>query len=136
MAEETNQEKYPGSVVKVIDDYTIVINRGSDHDVAKGDQFLVYYIEPEELKDLETGESLGNLEIVRGTGSATHVQPKITTIKSNRIASKGRVIRRINNPSIGGLLGAFGTERETIEEPKREALPFDEVQLKDKVKPV
>lgn len=136
MVEETNTANYPASVVKVIDEYTIVINRGSEHGVSKGDQFLVYFIEPEELKDPETGESLGNLEVVRGTCSAIHVQPKITTVKSNRSVSRGRVIRRTSNPGIGGLLGSFAAERETIEEPEREALPFDDVQIKDSVKPV
>lgn len=136
MSEESKISKYPASVVKVIDDYTVVINRGSEHGLSKGDQFLVYYVDPEELVDPETGESLGNLEIVRGTGSVTHVQQKVATIKSNRSVSRGRVIRRTSNPAIGGLLGSFAAERETIEEPEREALPFEDVQVKDRVKPV
>jgi len=136
MVEESNMAKYPASVVKVIDEYTIVINRGSEHGISKGDQFLVYFIEPDEIKDPETGESLGHLEVVRGTGSAIHVQPKITTVKSNRSVSRGRVIRRTTNPGLGGLLGTLTAERETIEEPEREALPFEDVQIKDYVKPV
>ena len=136
MVEENTQVLYPASVVRIIDEYTVVINRGSDHAVSKGDQFLVYYVDPEELKDPETGESLGTLEIVRGTGSAVHVQPKITTIKSNRSVSRGRVIRRTSNPPLGGLFSTLASERETIEEPEREALPFAEVQVEDRVKPV
>lgn len=137
MVKDSNKTSYPASVAKIIDKYTIVINRGSENGVSKGDQFLVYYIDPEDLTDPETGESLGNLEVVRGTGSAIHVQPKITTVKSNRSVSRGRVIRRTTNPTISSLLlGPFASERETIEEPEREALPFDEVQVKDRVKPV
>ncbi|MGM7449414.1 hypothetical protein ACP7H9_12955 [Idiomarina sp. ST20R2A10] len=136
MSEESTLSKYPASVVKVIDDYTVVINRGSEDGVSKGDQFLVYYVDQEELIDPETGESLGNLEVVRGTGSVTHVQRKMATIKSNRSVSRGRVIRRTSNPGIGGLLVSFAAERETIEEPEREALAFEDVQVKDRVKPV
>jgi len=135
MVENMNIENYPASVVKVIDEYTIVINRGSDHGVSKGDQFLVYFVDPEGLTDPETGESLGNLEVIRGTGSAIHVQQKICTIKSNRNVSRGRVIRRTSNPAFG-LLGSLGAEKETIEEPEKEALPFDDAEVRDKVKPV
>ncbi len=137
MVDKENISKYPASVVKVIDKFTIVINRGSEHGVSKGNQFLVYYVDPEDLIDPETGENLGKLEIVRGTGTATHVQPKISTIKSNRKISKGRVVRKITNPGLGGLLGGLAAEREIIEEPgMAETLPFDDVQVGDKVKPI
>jgi hypothetical protein len=139
MADNEIEQKYPASVVKIIDDYTVVINRGTNHGVTKGDQFLVYYIEPEELTDPETGESLGNLEIVRGTGSVTHVQQRMATLKSNRSVSRGRVVRRTPNAAFGGLMAMaslISSDRETIEESEREALPFEDVQVNDKVKPV
>lgn len=129
MADNTQKANFPASVAKVNDEYTLVINRGSDHGVTKGDHFLVYYVDPEELKDPDTGESLGNLEIIRGTGTATHVQPRMTTIKSNRVVSKGRIIRRQT-----GLLASLSGE--VVEEPEKEAMPFDEPSVGDKVKPV
>ena len=129
MAGNTQKVNFPASVAKVNDEYTLVINRGSDHGVTKGDHFLVYYVDPEELKDPDTGESLGNLEIIRGTGTATHVQPRMTTIKSNRVVSKGRVIRRQ-----AGLFSSLNGE--VVEEPEKEAMPFDDPNVGDKVKPV
>lgn len=129
MADNTQKEKFPASVAKVNDEYTLVINRGSDHGVTKGDHFLVYYVDPEELKDPDTGECLGNLEIIRGTGTATHVQPRMTTIKSNRVVSKGRIIRRQT-----GILASLSGE--VVEEPEKEAMPFDDPNVGDKVKPV
>lgn len=129
MADSTQKANYPALVAKVNDEYTLIINRGSDHGVKKGDNFLVYYVDPEELKDPETGESLGNLEIIRGTGTATHVQSKMTTIKSNRVISRGRIIRRQT-----GILASLSGE--VVEEPEKEAMPFDDPNVGDKVKPV
>ena len=129
MADNTASKNYPASVVRVTDDYTLVINRGSDHGVTKGDHFLVYYVDPEELFDPETNESLGYLEMIRGTGTATHVQAKMTTIKSNRVVSRGRIIRRQT-----GILASLSGE--VVEEPEKEAMPFDDANTGDKVKPV
>lgn len=122
-------ERFPALVAKVIDDFNLIINRGSDHSISKGARFLVYYIDTEELIDPETKESLGHLEIIRGTGIATHVQEKMTTIKSNSYTSRGRTIRRQS--------GAFAAiSGEIIEEPEKELLPFDEPRIGDKVKPI
>lgn len=129
MEDNTQKSNYPALVAKVNDEYNIVINRGSEHGVTKGDRFLVYYVDPEELTDPETGESLGNLEIIRGTGTATHVQPKMTTIESNRVVSRGRVIRRTT-----GIFASLGSE--VVEEPQKEPIPFDGPKIGDRVKPV
>jgi hypothetical protein len=117
-------------VVRVIDDLTLVLNKGSEHGISKGDTFLVYYVEPEEIKDPVTGESLGNLEIVRGSGSVVHVQPKMCTIKSNRTESGGRIIRRASSGALAAIMG------ETIEHPEKQAIPFDYPQVGDIAKPV
>lgn len=129
MVDNKQKTSYPALVAKVTDEYTLIINRGSEHGVTKGEQFLVYFVDPEELIDPESGEVLGNLEIIRGTGTATHVQPKMTTIKSNRFVSKGRVIRRQT-----GILASLSGE--VVEEPEKEAMPFDEPNVGDMVKPV
>ena len=116
-------------VVKVIDKFTLVLNRGAENGIKKGNDFLVYYVEPEELKDPTTGESLGYLEIVRGSGSVTHVQPKMCTIKSNRTESGDRIIRR----SSGAWASIMG---ETIEHPEKQAIPFEYPQVGDFAKPI
>lgn len=127
MANKIQKTSYPTLVARVSDKYTLVINRGSEHGVTKGDHFLVYSVDPEELTDPETGKSLGNLEIIRGTGTATHVQLKMTTIKSNRVVSKGRIIRRQR-----GVLASLSGE--VVEEPEKEVMPFDDPSVGDKVK--
>ena len=133
MDEYTQKKDFPASIIKVIDGFNIVINRGSNDKVSKGDHFLVYYTDSEELIDPETGESLGKLEVVRGTGVAIHVQPKITTIKSDRYTNKGRTIRK---PAGGlSLSHALGIGSEVIEENAKDLIPFDEPSIGDKVKP-
>lgn len=117
-------------VVRVIDSYTLVLNKGSDHGVKKGDSFLVYFVEEQDIKDPVTGESLGNLEIVRGSGSVTHVQEKMCTIKSNRTESGGRIIRRSSSSAFAATMG------ETIEHPEKQAVPFDNPEVGDFAKPI
>lgn len=123
---------FPALVVKKVSPFELVINRGSLDGVKLRDRFLVYYIDPDELIDPETQESLGNLEIIRGTGVATHVQEKMTTIKSDRYEdSSGKIIRRSSNP-FAGISAFSGTE--TIEESSKNLIEFDSAKLGDKVK--
>ncbi|WP_025651578.1 MULTISPECIES: hypothetical protein [unclassified Psychrobacter] len=123
---------FPAMVVKKSSPFELVINRGSIDGVEVGDTFLVYYIDPEELIDPETQESLGNLEVIRGTGVATHVQEKMTTIKSNRYENNsGKIIRRNSSP-FAGISALIGSE--TIEQPAKDLIPFDEATQEDKVK--
>ena len=120
----------PIVVVKVIDELTLVLNKGSDDGISKDDSFLVYYVEQEDIKDPISGESLGKLEIVRGSGSVVHVQPKMCTIKSNRTESGGRIIRRSSSSTLRMIMG------ETVEYPESQAIPFDYPQVGDFAKPV
>lgn len=130
MLDDLLVRNFPGLVVRKIDEYQLVINRGYSDGVEKGDLFMVYYVEPEELIDPETNESLGKLEVVRGTGKAVHVQEKITTIKSNMMENiSGKTIRRSSSP-----FAAIGVGTETIEQPTKELLPFDSPDVGDKVK--
>lgn len=125
---------FPALVVQKLNEHTLVINRGSIDGIEVGDEFLVYYIDPEEIIDPETGENLGNLEIVRGTAEATHVQSKMTTIKSNRFENtSGKIIRR--NPSpFSAMSSALGMATEIVETPSKNLVPFDSPQVGDKVK--
>jgi hypothetical protein len=133
MENSMNGSNYPASVVKIIDEFNVVINRGSDHGVVQGDEFVIYYEEQEDLLDPVTGESLGRLEIVRGTGFATHVQPKMTTIKSNTMG-QGDVWSKEGLGIGGSLLGDFSSNPDTFGK-EFETLPFDNVMVKDQVKP-
>jgi hypothetical protein len=97
-------ERTEARVVSVIDHYRCVINWGSDDEVGLGDRFIIYGL-GDRLKDPETGEDLGLLEIVRGKGKVTHIQPRLATLETyEREALPGkRIIRRNPIFSMGGL---------------------------------
>lgn len=88
-------------VAKVIDEETFILNKGKADGINPGDRFLVY-AQGDEIFDPETKESLGQLELIRGTGKVIHVQDRIATVKSDMKTSPVRTIRK---PNIGGLRG-------------------------------
>ena len=70
-----------GKVAEIIDEYTVVINRGQEHGVEEDMRFVIY--EPgEEIKDPDTGESLGNFEYVKAKIEVVNVQEKFSTAKT------------------------------------------------------
>lgn len=117
---------FPATVAKVIDEHKLVINRGSEHGIREGQRMLVYHISDEDIKDPETGESLGFLELVRGTGKIIFIQEKMSIIESDkvkRIPPKNNYIDPLQ--SFGEQV--FGKEIK---------LPFDNPQIGDKIKPI
>jgi hypothetical protein len=105
-------------VASVIDDYTIILNKGSADGVQRNDKFLIYGV-GEDIFDPETGENLGSLETVRGTARVEHLQERICTVRSNQIVKtpgRKRIIE--HTPRSGSLslaLGMGGNAREEIE---------------------
>jgi len=113
-------------VIKIIDDYTIVINQGETENVKIGDLFLIYEI-GEELFDPDTKESLGNLEIVKGKGKVVHTQEKISTIESIEIKKTRSIKKPIKTFS------QFIGEEETFDSEK---IPFNNLKLHDFAKKI
>jgi len=138
----------PAIVVEVIDDHTIVINRGSAHGVRKGERFLVYSVRKKEIIDPITKGSLGHLEINKGTGRVISVQDQMAIIESDKRQNPERkIIRRIKKPQVRddpGFVGVafshyqdshYQEEEEIIEIPKG-LVPFKSPKIGDKVKPI
>ena len=126
-------EHYDGKVAKVFSSTQVVINLGSEDGVKKDDFFMIF-VYGDEVCDPDTGENLGNLEIVKGRGRATHVQPRITTIETSERVRSTKVIKR--KPSawsgIGALMSELSGSEEIIEEgPPKE---FYDVQKGDLVR--
>lgn len=118
---------FPATVVKVIDDYKLVMNRGKQNGIREGQRMMVYRIDEEEILDPHTGESLGFLELVRGTGRIIFVQDKISIIETDQ---KKTYRKRIENYSLG--LRSYKSEVVESDELK----PFDNAQVGDLVKPI
>ncbi len=120
-------EKTQIKVAEIINRYKLVINKGSSSGIKKEQRFLVYKI-GEEIFDPDTKESLGNLDIVRGTGRVVHLQDSMATIESD-------MIRHIHRSRQAGftMFKYMGGE-ETIYE--TEKIPFEDPGVGDLVKPV
>ena len=70
-----------GKVAAIIDDATLVLNVGLKQGVKEGTTFLVVD-EHAEIADPDTGEPLGNWEMVKARLVVTHVQERMCTVKA------------------------------------------------------
>ena len=70
-----------GKIAKIIDENTVVINRGLEHAVEEDMRFVIY--EPgEEIKDPDTNKSLGPFENVKAKVEVVNVQEKFSTAET------------------------------------------------------
>lgn len=102
-----------GRVVKVSSQTEVVINLGAQNGLRQGQEVLIYAI-GEELFDPETKESLGQLELVKGRGRVTHLQPRLATVENTETYKReqfgmfGRgaelATAPFRNPSVGDLV--------------------------------
>lgn len=121
--------KYDGKVTAILNPTKLVINRGSV-DGVKIDNVYVVFSLGESLSDPDTGEILGELEIVKGKGKVIHVQERIATIETFEYEEGTRTIAREQNiPSWLGL-------GSTITESQRQKKIFEDVQRGDFVRRV
>jgi hypothetical protein len=86
--------------------WEFVLNVGKNQGINESSEFLIFALGPE-LTDLENGEPLGHLEIVRGRCRVTHLQEKMCTVRSTR-----KVLKAYPK---GGLLAVTGGETEERE---------------------
>lgn len=90
-------------VVKIIDEYLIVVNYGKSQNAQKGDELEIFDI-GERVFDPETNEDLGTLDLYKGKITVVNVYDKISLCKSaERLPKPGSI-----NSSISTLfLGTF-----------------------------
>lgn len=100
-------------VVKKINDYKFAINRGSQHGVKVGDNYLVFRL-GENISDPDTGEDLGVLEIVIGRAKVTHTQDRLATLESSETKKIAGTTRRIKREGGIGLIAMMNAP--TVEE--------------------
>jgi len=116
----------------------VVINRGARDGVKRGDRFLVFSIGPH-VNDPDTGEDLGEIELVRGRGEVVHVQEQMATIRTTKRRRTRPGERIIRDPLAYVMAGRpLSKAYEVIEEelaPEAE-MPFDAVTLGDFAKPI
>ncbi len=67
-----------GKVARILDEYSVIINVGRNNGVTGDMVFAVFTQSEDEIKDPDSGESLGKLENVKDYVTATHIQDKFT----------------------------------------------------------
>lgn len=130
-------ERKPIKVAKIVDEFTLIINKGQKDGISTGDRFLIYSI-GEEIFDPDTKKSLGELEVVKGTGKVTHIQNNLSTISSDMKTSPHRTIRK--NAGVPGFStwysSILGGEREIEEILPPNSVPFDKLEVGDLAKKI
>jgi len=84
----SNMQGIEGKVAKIIDEYTVVINKGSDNGVEENMRFIIYE-KGKEIIDPDSKESLGYFEYVKGKVKVDVVNEKYSIAKSYQQAIVG-----------------------------------------------
>ncbi len=125
-------ERYFGRVVATPDAYTVVINKGAEHEVKEGQRFLVVG-QGDIIVDPETNEELERLELVRGRVSVEHIQQKISTLKSCEYEAT-KDVKEIKKVTARGGVAMFGpqdTVTESITPGERHLKELNSAQVGD-----
>lgn len=109
-------DRYFAKVMSVVDKYTIVMNKGENSGISVGDKFIVVGIGGDMI-DPDTKENLGKLEIVRGKVVVTHIQEKISTLKSYEYFRGPDIkeIKTVNSSNRMGIASFFAPPETTTE---------------------
>ncbi|MBU5305183.1 hypothetical protein [Eubacterium callanderi] len=118
-------------VASVLDKKTLVLNIGSDGGVQKNQKFLIYALSDHEIIDPETKKSLGYLEIVKGRGRVTHVQPTMCTLESDEYRQTPK--RRITKEGNSAMFDLTRKNNKEIEEIESicTIIPFENPKIGD-----
>ena len=125
-------------VIKVIDAYSFVVNKGEENGISPDRSYLVFGL-GENLFDPQTGENLGILELVRGRAMAVHIQEKVTIFKSSETQKIPGTIKRIRRDDISYGIGALmghAPQVEEIEEGAETVLKKMQVEVGDRLRPI
>ena len=131
-------------VIKIVDDFKLAINKGSDDSITKNDIFIIFE-KGEELFDPDTNESLGFLEIPKLKMRVFNIQNKLTLLESmetqtitdkkikktikKQSGGKNDLYRRLGViGTVAGMYGLDDDETETIieETPKEQTITIKE----------
>jgi len=116
--------------------YQVAINRGSANNIRQGQRFIIFGL-GDEIQDPATNQSLGPLEIVRGTGKVIHVQDNIATIETDVTAPGKRVTREFDVRTRGlsaFLIDPYAKTETEITPPI--SVPFMEAEIGDFARPI
>ena len=70
-----------GKVARILNEFQLVLNVGLQQGVKPGMTFIIFE-QADEIKDPETGESLGRLEIVKAEVTVAHAQDTLCLVQA------------------------------------------------------
>ncbi|MDU7947829.1 MAG: hypothetical protein E7J31_05270 [Clostridium sp.] len=114
-------------VVEILEQTKIVINAGSNHGIRDNQRFLIYSLDGKEIIDPDTGKSLGHLEVVKGTGTATFVHENMCTVTSDMYSKYDPLSATTDSNLVPVNISKIGTKTH---------LPFNDIKIGDFVKPI
>jgi hypothetical protein len=82
-------DRIRGHVAQLIDESTLVINRGSEHGVQVGMRFAVLNRKGANVVDPETGESIGSVDVEKVLVKVVRVEPKLAVGRTFRTFTSG-----------------------------------------------
>lgn len=99
-----------GKVAKILDEYNIVINLGWKDGLADGMNVVVFATGGEEVKDPNTGESLGSLELVKAYLKVAHVQERCSICAAEPVKKAGEEEGGFRTLGAAMMAEAMGTK--------------------------
>ena len=96
-------------VARILSPTEVILAAGSEKGVCAGTEFIIFDLS-EPIPDPETGESLGQLEIVKGRVRVTHVQEKIS-----KAMALSRSVTRTVDVRVGAAISAMFEPRQVTE---------------------
>lgn len=108
-------DRYFAKVVRVIDDYSVVLNKGQG-EINVGMEFIIVGL-GDIITDPDTGEEIEQLEIVRGRVKVDHVQDRISTALASQVESNPgrREVKKVFSKGANALAAFIGPQ-ETVTE--------------------
>lgn len=90
-------EKSKFQVVKILDEYTLIINAGAKHNIKSTDEFQILDNEGSEVVDPETHDIIGYLDLIKATVEVSELQDKMCICTSKQRARFGsKTLESIN----------------------------------------
>ena len=111
-----------GKVARVLNSREVAINKGADHGVKIGMTFKILSTKGSEIKDPDTGEPLGSVDLVKTSVKVTILQERIAVASTFRS-------RRVNVGGHGFNIG--GMFEPPKWETRIETLLIDDAAIKD-----
>lgn len=100
MTQLNEDDRVTGKVAEVVSNREVILNRGSDDGVERGDYFAVLETRAVGITDPDSGDDLGDIRVVKIVVRAVEVAPRLTLARTFRT-------RRINLGGPGTGLGSL-----------------------------